>query len=49
MDFRKIVAVLALSLAAGCSVPEEASETAAADDPVRWKMTSTFPSSLIQL
>ncbi|MCH7806414.1 MAG: TRAP transporter substrate-binding protein [Proteobacteria bacterium] len=49
MDFRKIAAVLALSLAAGCSAPEEASETAAAGDPVRWKMTSTFPSSLIQL
>lgn len=49
MDSRKIAAVLALSLAAGCSAPQEADETAAADDPVRWKMTSTFPSSLIQL
>ena len=49
MDFRKIAAVLALGLITGCSGPEEANETAAAGDPVRWKMTSTFPSSLIQL
>lgn len=48
MTFFRICLGLALVLAAGCSDQKKAEE-AVFGDPVRWKMTSTFPSSLTQL
>ena len=49
MEFRKILPALTIVLAAGCSAPEDADTIEAKGEPVSWKMTSTFPSSLTQL
>ncbi len=49
MHLTKILAAAAVLAAGACSEAPEVAETAGEDAPVRWKMTSTFPSSLTQL
>jgi len=49
MNFRILATLAGLGLAAACSGPEEAADETVMGDPIRWKMTSTFPSSLTQL
>lgn len=49
MDWTKTLLAASLIFVAGCSEAPVVDEPAGESPPVRWKMTSTFPSSLIQL
>ncbi len=49
MDWTKTLLAASLIFVAACSDAPVVDEPAGESQPVRWKMTSTFPSSLIQL
>ena len=49
MDLTKNLLAASLIFVAACSDAPVVDDTAGESQPVRWKMTSTFPSSLIQL
>jgi len=49
MKIRTFMTLPLMALAAACSGPDDAGTEQVMGDPIRWKMTSTFPSSLTQL